>query len=255
MKPQRWIVLPDMQVPYEDQKTMKAVEQYIADQRFDGLVNLGDFMDLNCISHWNEGRPGDTEMMRLEDDWAVGNSILDRQQKILRSKNKDARYVLIEGNHEFRAKDMMARLPALKGSLDVEKNLHLAERGVEWVPYWSNKRKIFTLGKANFCHGLFTNQYHAAKMVTRFGRNIYYGHTHDVQEHSLAHLGDNHTIVGKSLGTLCRYDQQYLKGAPTNWQQAFAVFDFFEDGTYTEHTVRIFNHRFKMDGKVYDGRK
>lgn len=255
MKQQTWIVLPDMQAPYEDKVTMRAVEAYIADHRFDGLINLGDFMDLNCISHWNEGQPGNTELLRLSDDFDAGNEILDRQLSLLRKHNKSARYVLIEGNHDYRAKDMMAKFPALKGTLDVEKNLRLRERGVEWIPFWSDKRKVFRLGKAIFVHGQYTSKYHAARMVENYGCSVYYGHTHDVQEFPKVMRGDDSTIVGKSLGCLCRYDQSYLRGAPTNWQQAFAIFNFFPDGMYTEQTVRIFRHRFRVNGKTYDGTK
>lgn len=255
MKMQTWIVLPDHQVPYEDKKTLKAVEAYMADHRFDGCINLGDFMDLNCISHWNEGQPGNTEMMRLSEDYDAGNEILDRQLAILRKKNRDVRYVLIEGNHEFRAKFMMQKFPALKGTLDVEKNLHLKERGVEWVPFWSDNRRTFRIGKAMFVHGRNTSKFHAEKMSSIYGCSVYYGHTHDVMEYPRTMQGDNSTIVGKSLGCLCRYDQAYLKGAPTNWQQAFAVFNFFPDGKYTEQTIRIFSHRFYAGGKVYDGNK
>jgi hypothetical protein len=67
-------------------------------------------------------------------------------------------------------------------------------------------------------------------------------------------MGNDKTIVGKSLGCLCDINQKYMKGNPSNWQQAIAVFYIFPDGYYTEHTMRIFKHRFAtMDGKIYDG--
>ena len=95
----------------------------------------------------------------------------------------------------------------------------------------------------------------AKKHVMQYGCNIYYGHVHSVQEYSLVHRGDDSTLVGKSLGTLCRYDMPYMKGAPSNWQQAIAHFTVFPDGNYTEHTIRIFKHRFESQGILYDGQR
>ena len=40
------IVLPDMQVPFHDKLTLAAVEKYMADERWDEWVQLGDFIDL-----------------------------------------------------------------------------------------------------------------------------------------------------------------------------------------------------------------
>ena len=54
---------------------------------------------------------------------------------------------------------------------------------------------------------------------------------HDVQQYSKVLWGKNRTIVGQSLGCLCRYDLSYVGTNPTNWQQAIATFFFAEDGS------------------------
>jgi predicted phosphodiesterase len=253
LKPERWIVLPDMQVPYHDTKTLRAVESCMAANRFDGYINLGDFLDFNEISSYNDGYPGRIAE-QVDQTFKVGNEILDRHQAIIRRRNPKARFVLIEGNHDYRAVTYTEKHPELGGILSVPKQLRLKARKFEWIPSWS-KGKLFKLGNAYFTHGLALSKYHAAVMAAKFGVCIYYGHTHDVMEFPMVQLGADKTIVGKSLGCLCRYDQKYLKGAPTNWQQAFAIFYLFPDGYYTEQTIRIFKHRFVgPDGVVYDGR-
>lgn len=253
MTPQRWVVLPDIQCPYEDKETLAAVEKFMAAHTFAGYINLGDLCDFNEISRFNEGFPGRVSE-RVDQTFRAVNTLLDRHQAIIRKRNPRARFVLLEGNHDYRAVAYTEKHPELGKTLDVPRNLRLKERGFEWVPSWS-KGKLFKLGNAYFAHGLITTKWHAAIMAARFGVSIYYGHTHDVMEFPVVLHGDNKTIVGKSLGCLCRYDQKYLKGAPTNWQQAFAVFDILPDGFYTEHTMRIFRHRFVgIDGVVYDGR-
>lgn len=249
---QRWIVLPDVHLPHQDFKTMAAVEAFMSQYSFDGWLCLGDLLDFNEISRFNEDAPRrKTEL--VQETFDAGNTFLDRHQKIIRKNNPKARFVYLEGNHEYRVEDYMDKHLELSGLLDVSKNLRLEERGIEWIRSWS-KTEMFNLGNAFFHHGLYTNTHHAMKMAQRFGKCIYFGHTHDVSEASLAHLGSDKTIVGKSLGCLCDYNQVYTKGNPTNWQQSISVFYIYPDGFYTEHTMRIFKHRFTtMDGTTYDG--
>ena len=254
MEVQKVLVLPDLHIPWEDEKSLWAVERYMADHRWDMVINLGDLMDLGCISHWNDGKAETMAMQsQFEDDLGMTQLCLDRQLAILRKKNPDVKFKYIQGNHEFWAKAMVEKNPSLRKTFDIPLRLGLRERGIDWVPFWENHHNIVRVGKANFIHGEYVNDAHAKKTVLQYGCNIYYGHTHDVQEHSLVHRGDDSTLVGKSLGTLCRYDMPYMRGKPTKWQQAFAHFTIYPDGMYTEHTIRVFKHRFEAEGVVYDG--
>lgn len=247
---QRWVIIPDMQVPYEDKRSLVAVENYIAAHRWDGYLNLGDFLDFNELSSFVEGRPGAVRES-VAGTFAAGHTILDRHGRLVRRKNENARLVLLEGNHDYRATAYAEKYPALKEHLSVPKNLRLKERGVEWVPSWS-KGKLFKLGNAYFTHGLLTGKYAAARMVDHFGVCIYAGHTHDVSFHSKVRHGDDKTLEGGSLGCLCRYDQQYLKGSPTAWQQAVTTMFVQPNGNYNLYVSRIFNHRFTgPDGILY----
>lgn len=253
----RWIVLPDMQVPYEDKDTLRAVEAYMGDHRWDGYLNIGDFLDFEEISSFNVGKPGAINLSEVNASasFTAGNKILDRHVEIVRRRNRDATMVLLEGNHEFRAEAYRQRYPELGDLLDVPAGLRLRDRRIEWVKSWS-EGKVFSVGHARFVHGRYINKYHAAKMVAAYGTNIYYGHTHDVQEYAHVTLGQDTTLEGGSLGCLCRHDLRYMRGGPSNWQQAFGVFYVFPDGYFNKYVVRIFKHRFiSPEGKVYDGRR
>ena len=250
---QRWIVLPDPQIPHHDKRSFAAVEKYIAAHKWDGWLCLGDFLDFNEISTHSEGKRG-AVTERVDKTFAAGRKLLKRHVRLIRDKNPGARMVLLEGNHDYRAVDYTERHHEVGNTtFDVPTNLHLKELGVEWVPSWS-KGKVFKLGKAHFIHGLLTSKYHAALMAARYGVCIYYGHTHDIMEFPIVMRGENKTIVGKSLGCLCKYDQAYLKGAPTNWQQGVSTFFIRPNGYYSEYTSRIFNHSFVgPDGVTYSG--
>ncbi len=249
----RVLVIPDMQVPYEDKESVAAVEKYMADVRYDEVIILGDFLDLDCISSHNAKNLRAIEGKSIQADYDYANALLDRWQRIVRKRNPDARWVLLEGNHEYRAERYLDEHPQLRGLLEVERGLRLKERGFKWVRCYA-KGEVYKLGKAHFHHGLYCGSNHARKMVENFGVNIFYGHTHDVIEWPKTTYGEDSTIIGKSLGCLCG-PQPYMNGRPDNWQQAVTDFFFTDDGFFNHFVSRIFQHRLiAPNGKVYDGR-
>lgn len=250
---EKWFVCTDVHRPYHDPLTERAVNAYLRDNGpWHGWINLGDLVDFCEISSYVVGKPGDVEGT-VEESFLSANAYLDEQEELVRGTNPNAKMVLIEGNHEHRVLDYLAKHPELKGSLEVPKNLRLSARHIKWIPYASTYED-YTKGNATFIHGYRATINHAKLTVAEYGSSVYYGHTHDVQECSLVQKGRDKVIVGKSLGCLCLPEQRYMGKKPSKWQQAFAVFYFFPDGYYTEHTVRIFKNRFVApEGKVYDG--
>jgi predicted phosphodiesterase len=249
---QRWIILPDMQVPYHDTRSLEAVEKYMAAHKWDGYLNLGDFLDFNELSTYVKARPGAVKE-DVAQTFAVGREILQRHARILRTRNVDARMVLLQGNHDYRAVRYAEEHPGLKGQLDVPKNLGLEELDIEWIKSWEDG-KLFKLGNAHFTHGLLVGKYAAARMVDHYGVCIYFGHTHSVEFHPKVRHGKDQTLEGGALGCLCKYNQQYLKGSPTNWQQAVSTLFLRPGGNYNLYVSRIFNHTFTApDGATHTG--
>ncbi len=242
------LVIPDLQVPYEDKRSLAAVEKVMEGEKWDQIIQLGDFMDHDCISHHNIARLRTVEGKNLFADYAIGNAILDRWQKLA----KGAEIVIIEGNHDFRPEVLVDAQPQLRGLVETRNGLNLKKRGIKWVPFWS-KGTVYSVGNAHFIHGRYTNEHHAKKHVMRYGVSVYYGHLHDLQCFPLVLLGEDKTIVGQSCGCLCRYDQSWLHGNPTNWSQAFATFRVYPDDYYTPCIVPIFKHRFHYQGQTFQG--
>lgn len=243
----RVLVLPDTQGPYVDE-SLYAVECMMADEKWSEIVHVGDFADFDCISTHNVNRLKTIEGKTLQADFDWGNATIDRWHK----RSRGAKMTFIEGNHCFRLTRYIDANPQLSGVIEFPKVFKFKQRGVNWVPYWS-KGTHYNIGNAYFIHGQYTSEHHAKKHVMRWGVNLFYGHLHDTQCFPLVLRGEDKTIVGQSLGCLCDYNQSYLQGRPTNWQQAFAVFDFFPNGYFTYNLVRIFQHRFSFEGQVYEG--
>lgn len=247
MKTKSVLVIPDLQIPYHDPKSLEAVHKLMKDYKWDEVVCIGDFLDFDSISSHNKDNLREISGKTVFKDYGVGNRILDKWQKLC----PRAKFTLIEGNHEYRVERYIDANPQMEGMIEVPIGLKLKERGFNWVPFWS-QGKTYDIGKATFIHGRATTQFHTKHMAYRYGRNVFYGHTHDIQQYSVEQDGKDNVFVGQSLGCLC-LPQRYMRGQPTKWQQAISVFHFFEDGLFNYEVVRIFKNRFFYNGKVYGG--
>lgn len=241
------LVIPDCQIPYHDKLSMRAVERYMVDELWDEVVYIGDFMDFHQLASFTKDEP-EALTKTLAADYKVANEILERHALLL---PQAAKRTFIMGNHEDRVRRFADKNPQLKGIIDVDVNLRLKERGFKVIKSYPD-HETHRIGNAFFHHGLYTSANHPKKMADNFGVNIFYGHTHDVQSYSKVLWGKDKTIVGQSLGCLCRYDLDYVGQSPTNWQQAITTFYFRADGYFNHYVSRIFNHKFTApNGKTY----
>lgn len=252
------LVIPDLHIRYKakksdkghDELSLKAVEKYMADEKWDEILYLGDVMDFHQLARFNKDVP-ESLCRTLSDDYRVTNAILDRHQRIVKKNAPQASWTYIMGNHSDRVRVFTDKIPQLKGIIDVDKNLKLNERGFKVVKSYPNG-ELHKIGNAYFHHGLYTSQNHPKKTAEAYGVNIFYGHTHDVQSYSKVLWGKDKTIVGQSLGCLCEYDLDYVGTNPTRWQQAITTFYFRKGGHFNHYVSRIFNHQFTApNGKTY----
>jgi hypothetical protein len=254
MQDKKVLVIPDVHCRAkqggEDRRSLAALEKYMADHSKDWaeVVYIGDVLDLNCISSHNAGNLRAVEGETIEQDYAVGYKLFKKHRMLA----PNAKITYLQGNHEFRLDRYIDANPVMEGGIEVPKGLCLKELEIDWVPCWS-KGVTYSIGKATFHHGLYSCEHHAKKMVDAFGRNIFYGHQHDVQAYSKIRADRRNMIIGQSLGCLCEH-QQYLHGRPTKWVQAFGVFHFAPSGLFQYYIPMLFNHRFTSpEGKEYVG--
>lgn len=242
------IVIPDLQVPYHDQKALKLVEQYMEDKDWDIYINLGDLLDLPQISHYNDRKPRVVENMRLKEDFDKAEEILRRHRDLV---GEDCEMYYLEGNHEERLERYLDKNPEHEGLIEIPNRLPLDELDIQWIKSYSQGEKL-TIGEANLVHGRYTNKYHSKKHALKYMSNIFYGHTHDVQSFSMETEGSDHTYIGQSLGCLCDYELQYKQGQPDNWQQAVTTFFFQPNGNFNHYISRIFDYKFVApSGETY----
>jgi len=215
-------------------------------------------MDFEAISRFSLGQIKKVAGYNFKRDFDAYGEHLDGwseavEHQARKQKAKLPKKYFIEGNHEYRVVPYLEANPALEGLVEVPNGLGLEARGFEWVPFWSKGDKV-KIGHATFIHGAYTNLAHARKHVMAYGTNIFYGHTHDVQCAPAVFRDKGKTIVGQSLGCLCE-PQEYMRGKPDNWQQAFGVFFWDEDGFFSYYVPRIHNKGGVAQFIAPDGRR
>ena len=252
MSIQKVVILPDTHCPDHSVMAWNAVAQYILDFKPDYLIHLGDLCDFASLSRFRVA--SDKELRGLQYEVSETNKWLDEVDQIVPDKCKK---VITLGNHDERpdiyrlnnwdASAMkLLGTPQLRGAPQL---FRLKERGWKVI----SRGGIYKLGKANFTHGYFINQFHAKKTVTRFFKNIYYGHTHDIQSHVVVGI-DGLPVEAMSLGTLQCINPAWLKGVPTSWVPSFSIMYLYNNGKYNLFPVKIINGGFvSPEGRYYHG--
>lgn len=245
----RVVVQPDSHVPEHDKDAMSVFCKFLNYYKPHAIVNLGDFLEMESVAHWPQTTHAGSR--RLVPEIQVGKEVLEQ---INAAAGKQCKFKwMLEGNHEYwlqmylneRIPEVADQLENLGVKIDLQTLLGLEKLGYKALPV----NEILTIGDANFTHGYYTASNHAAKHLSVFGCNIYYGHLHDVQSHSGVSVRGVHEAM--SLGCLRTLNAPFLKGKPSNWSHAFGIFEFRLDGSFTRCVPIIVDGQFSFNGKLF----
>jgi predicted phosphodiesterase len=246
---QTFLVTSDYHVPEHNMTAIKSILYMMDDVKFDGFINLGDFMDLGCISHWNKQKKLTSEGMKLREDYIEGNAILDEFDKRL---PEGSQKYFMYGNHEDWYYQFIELNPSLEGLFEPKHELHLAERGYKVYDRYND---IFSIGKLSFTHGIYAGLHYAKKHLDELSTNIMFGHLHSGRLRFKSSAAKQLSLAGYALGCLCDMSPDYMRNRPNDWTHGFAVVYFFEDGSFDVDLKRIVKGKFVYNGKLYDGNR
>jgi len=249
MKAKRGIVIPDQHYPIHDQKAMEIVYQAIDMVKPDLFINLGDCGEWSSVSAWQwKGKkcpPLEYQIPVIDKEIDAVNAGIDEMDKALDKAGCEER-IILAGNHDIWLDNFVERYPYME-DYTFRKACKWDDRGYKYYDYGEPMQ----IGKLTFFHGSYATTYHAKKHLEAYGENVMYGHTHDVQRHTLTKLGG--TIGAWSLGCLkdCSPEKnRWLKNRLHNWVLAFAVIDWFPDGHFRVDVCEIYKNRTTLWGKT-----
>jgi len=245
---QRWVVMNDLQIPFEDKPVLwDLVVPFVRDLKPYGIVLNGDIVDNHEISDFSK----DPKYRRM--DLEAERKGLGRLLTALAPVTKERWY--LEGNHEDRYRRYVwSRVPELAaagGMPSFAEAFHLADHGFQHKPYGG----YVMLGKLLVTHGFVVAQdsgVSAKRHFTRLGTSVLIGHTHRAGVfHRRNQMGDH---AAYENGCLCRLDGLGYAQFP-DWQQAFSVIDVFPGGMFNVNLLRILARRTFIYGGTVVRRK
>ena len=249
----RAIVIPDQHFPIHDENALKVVLKAIEFVKPDIFINLGDVGEWESVSAWAYKRrkrpPIEYQLVEMKQEIKAVNKCLDRIDRVLDKIKCKSRFILA-GNHDEWLDAWVEENPFLD-QYTFRNACKWDERGYDYRRY----NEVLSIGKLNFIHGAYTTATHAKKHLDAYGANIVYGHTHDIQRYSHTKLDDD-GIAAWSMGCLKDMSAEsntWLKGRLHNWNHAFGVITWFDDGLFQLETIEIVKGKCSVWGKIIKG--
>lgn len=243
------IACADQHIPYHNHAVNKAMLYLMEDIKPDGIYIIGDYMDMEPISHWlqDKAKRRTLENKRMQQDYIAGNVLLDEIDKRL-YKGADKRFWY--GNHERFYYDLIEKIPALENMLNPTIELKLKERG---YTVYEDINHIERIGRLSICHGMYATVNYVKKHLDEFKTNVLFAHLHSPRMRLACSPAREIAIAGYCLGTMGDLNPQFMQNRPNKWAHGFAVLHFFDNGYFDVQMIRLVKSSFIYNNKLYDG--
>ena len=237
----KYLVIPDLHIPYHDGNAIDLIIKLKKNDKFDGIVFCGDVLDMTSLSSHNIGTRNPGQVLSAEYD--AGEYWVGKISDCIKHK------VFIWGNHENRYNRFMDKTESQKlGSavLSPIEGLKLKEKGFEIIDSYPDGR--FMLGDLIIMHGIDASVNAARSHLTKTWSNVMFGHTHRYG------IFSEHGKVSYNIGSLVDRNADVFKYTSwtgrDNWFSSFAVVDVVSNKSYV-NIVEIKDNTFIYNGRVY----
>lgn len=248
-----FIVMPDAHGADYDRATVAAICAFAKDFKPEYFIQLGDLIDNTpLLTKVKTKYPAfdAVDIKALDDDYFYANEILDQVDIAVPKATKK---IFLPGNHEYRSDIILRGYPEFKRILDYKERLNFKARG------WDDTRKyleLFKLGKLSIFHGEYWGANHVMKHLAHYGRNLLYGHTHQIAQSTMATPDREIPYFGASIGCVTNVNPEWQRSKSNCWEHGFAYGWFDEkSGDFDVVVKRIIHNQFHAEGKVYSGLK
>ena len=240
---ERTAFVPDLHAPHINEQAFSCAIAFLRLFKPHHVFIMGDVVDFYQVSRFNKDP---LRLNGLQEDLDAGNAALKR---IRQACPRDAKMVMLEGNHEARiTKFLRSTAPVLESirNLQVPELLSLGEFDIDYVPSGVTRHHGFIVKHGNIVSN--KSGYTAYREMDKAGISGISAHTHRLGQVYRTNYGGMYTWV--EAGCLCDDDPEYISGV-ADWQHGMA-YGYWRTGDerFTVHTLPIINGR-----AVYGGRE
>jgi UDP-2,3-diacylglucosamine pyrophosphatase LpxH len=240
----RVLFVSDIHCPYQDNKALRAMYEFMDWWKPQEVIVLGDLVDFYAVSRFSREPE---RVLKLQGE-------LDESVEVLSDIRKHAPkapMTFIRGNHEARLKRYLwsnaQELDCLR-ALRLESLLEFDKFKIRY-----EDRGIMRFKNIMVKHGNIVRKfagYTAKGEFEKNGMSGVSGHTHRLAQYR--HTNELDSFVWTESGCLCQLTADYLEGQTPNWQQGFAIGYFKENSNkFLIETVPIINGKALYAGKEF----
>lgn len=219
-------------------RRFKLANKLIKAEEPDGIIIIGDFLSMNCLSEWDRNKRMKMEGKRYGNEISAGNRALDMM--LDGTKCSSIRY--IEGNHEDRLTRYFDTDPSFEGWNSIPQDLALRSRGILWTPY----KEVYTAHGISFTHiptsgngKPIGNPNVAQKALKLFHNSVVFGHTHTL-DHAAEHRhGSPHLNQALSVGCFFEHVDEYAVGSKTDYWRGLVILDCYKPNRFDVETFAL----------------
>lgn len=226
-----WVVLNDIQIPFQDKPVLNLVLDFVDALRPHGVVLNGDVVDCYELSEFDKNPLQDAGLDReiRESAW-----LMDR----LAHSTKERWW--IGGNHEDRLRRALWKSPKFGKvrALQFPSLFNLKDNGFKWKPYGG----VLNLGKLLVTHGSMVNKHSgwtARSHFEKYGNSVLVGHTHRLGVYYRTNARGVHASYEN--GCLCKLTPEYVQYP--DWQQGFSVVHVDDGGFFSVQLIPILKRK------------
>ena len=235
-----WVVLSDIQIPFEDTPVLSTVVEFIQELKPHGVVLNGDIIDAYELSTYDKNpltRAG------LDIEIAKASELMTTLAKSTTTR------IWLGGNHEDRLRRYLWKnAPALRldAVTEFDRLFQVKAHGFVWKPYG----EFVQLGKLLVTHGSVVSKHSgwtAKAHFDKYGKSVLVGHSHRQGAYYRTNLYGVH--VAYENGCLCRLDPEYVQ--LPDWQQGFSVVHVHGNGYFSAQQIPILDGLFYYGSECY----
>ena len=236
-------IIGDTHNPYQDNRTIDAVEDFLKTLQPDYLVYNGDVNDFYQVSVFAKDP---SRLGSLQEDIDITTRMFSRHQDILPNTKK----LFNEGTHESRwIKYLQQKAPAIVAihGTTISELYKLPQFGITHVPF---ERGILVNGVFLILHGDIVaahSSYTAKRHYEKQGGSGMCNHTH--RGGSYYKRDRFGAYAWYENFCLCRLDPDWL--ANPDWIQGFSLVHFDNSNRFWVEQLPIINHKFIYGGAIY----
>lgn len=249
----RVLLLPDAHVqPGQDLSRFARLGRLILDRRVDVVCQLGDFVSMESLSHWNEAKRLTMEGQRYRADVDAGNQALDlllqpllehnQRQRRLKMAQYRPEWIWLLGNHEDWCAQYVEKNPQMAGFVDIARDLRLRERGMTVIPYRESHQiegVIFSHSPINAAGKPCSGKHALLRSSELSHRSTVFGHTHRWEALNVMRHGAETISQFLSAGMFAAGVDAYAHGTPCNWWRGVTILEIWAPGRFDAEQVSL----------------